>query len=150
MKHFLNLCFCLLFANFASAQLQKVTWEATLEKGDSDEYTLVLQGTIEHGWYLYSQYLESDEGPIATKVVLNEMEGMESIGKTKESGNKVEGYDNIFLMNITKYKEDVTFKQLLKLPKDTEFVSGTITFMTCDDEQCLPPTEVEFTAELAQ
>ena len=81
-------------------------------------------------------------------MVLNETEGMERIGKTEESGHKIEGYDNIFLMNITKYKEDVTFKQRLKLPKDAAFVSGIITFMTCDEEQCLPPTEVEFTAEL--
>lgn len=148
MKSFLNICLFLLSAHFLNAQAPKVTWEASLEQGTTDEYSLVLKGTIEPGWYLYSQYLESEDGPIATKVTLEELEGLETIGKTEESGHKVEGYDKVFMMNITKYKEQVTFQQALKVPAGTEFISGTIEFMTCDDEQCLPPTLVEFTVEI--
>ncbi|GAB5551441.1 MAG: hypothetical protein Sapg2KO_10320 [Saprospiraceae bacterium] len=146
MKYFLAIGLLLFSANLLSAQFQKVTWEAALEKGATDEYSLVLTGTIEPGWYLYSQYLESEDGPIATKLTLEELEGLETIGKTEESGHKVEGYDKVFMMNITKYKEEVTFTQVLKLPEGTEFISGMIEFMTCDDEQCLPPTQIEFTA----
>lgn len=148
MKSFLSICLLLLSVHFLNAQAQKVTWEASLEQGTTDEYSLVITGIIDPGWYLYSQYLESEDGPIATKVTLEELEGLEKIGKTEESGHKVEGYDKVFMMNITKYKEEVTFKQIVKLPEGTAFISGTIEFMTCDDEQCLPPTLVEFTAEV--
>lgn len=150
MKYFLNLCLLVLSANLLSAQPQKVSWEAALKTGSEGQYILTLTGTIEPGWYLYSQYLESDEGPIATKVVFEELEGLEAIGKTEESGKKVEGYDQVFMMNITKYKEEVSFTQVLKLPAGTETISGTVEFMTCDDEQCLPPSQVEFTAMLEE
>lgn len=145
MKYFLSFCLLLCSAHLLSAQFQKVEWEASLEKGSEDEYVLVLTGTIEPGWYLYSQYVE-EGGPIPTKIQLEELDGLEVIGKAEESGHKVEGYDKVFMMDITKYKEEVIFKQTVKLPTGTAFLAGTVEFMTCDDEQCLPPTEVEFTA----
>lgn len=130
------------------AQEQKVSWDATIEKSAEDEYTLVLKGEIQYGWYLYSQYLESDEGPIPTKVYLEELEGLEKVGTAEELGEKIEGYDPIFMMNVTKYKENITIRQKLKLPAGTTFFTGSVEFMTCDDEQCVPPTQVEFAIEV--
>lgn len=147
MKYVLSFCLLLSSAHLLSAQFQKVEWTASLEKGAEDEYVLVLTGIIESGWYLYSQQIE-EGGPIPTKIQLEDLDGLETIGKVEESGHKVEGYDKVFMMDITKYKEEVTFKQTVKLPSGTEYLSGTVEFMTCDDEQCLPPTEVEFTAAI--
>lgn len=148
MKVLFNLCLLLLATQLVSAQEQKVSWDATIEKSAEDEYTLVLKGEIEYGWYLYSQYLENDEGPIPTKVYLEELDGLEKVGQAEELGDKVEGYDAVFMMNVTKYKENITIRQKVNLPAGTTFFTGFVEFMTCDDEQCLPPSQVEFAVEV--
>jgi thiol:disulfide interchange protein DsbD len=47
-------------------------------------------------------------------------------------------------MNVKKFKNEVIFTQRAILSEKTKVVSGYIEFMTCDDEQCLPPTEIPF------
>ena len=81
-------------------------------------------------------------------MLFEEQEGLELIDKAAEKGKKVEGYDKVFMMNITKYKEQVTFTQKIRLKKVPSDVVGFIEFMTCDDEQCLPPRQVEFAINL--
>ena len=49
------------------------------------------------------------------------------------------------MMYIVKYKKQATFTQRIKAAEGLKEVAGYIEFMTCDEEKCLPPTEIEFT-----
>lgn len=130
----------------AFAQNQNpVQWKVELEKNKAGDYTIVATAAIQDGWYVYSQYLESDDGPIATAIILEEIEGQSTDFSTAavETGDKISGYDDMFGMNITKYKKKMVIKQPIKAAKG-ETIRGYLTYMCCNNESCLPPTDVEF------
>lgn len=130
------------------AQGNPVNWSFKSKKVSDTEYDLVLTAEVKKGWFIYSQYLESDEGPVATSFTFVEDGSYELIGETKEEGHKKEGFDDIFGMNLIKFSDEVTFTQRIKLKEKMQSISGSLDFMTCDDERCLPPATVEFEIQL--
>lgn len=120
-----------------------VKWTSSLENLGGDQYLLIHKAEIEAGWSVYSQYLESDEGPVATLVSYDEDSHFELIGENEELGNKKEGFDDIFEMNVTKYYDHVMLRQKIKLVEE-KAISGYVNFMCCDATKCLPPTDYEF------
>lgn len=138
------LLFCAIPFSLVAQFDEVVDWTVTVESETSEDITLILEGTIQKGWYVYSQHLASLDGPIATELVFNEANELELEGETEESGSKVEGFDKVFAMDITKYKDSLTLTQKIKRPKGLDKLSGYITYMSCDDEKCLPPRDFEF------
>ena len=136
--------FSLLGVNFSWAQQNPVSWDHHFEKVNENTYKLVFTASIDAGWYLYSQYLESDEGPIPTSFNFTESGQFKLAGKTEEVGKKKEGYDELFGMNIVKYGNKVEFVQKVKVTGKETKVAGFVEFMTCDDNQCLPPNQLDF------
>jgi hypothetical protein len=47
-------------------------------------------------------------------------------------------------MNVSYFENSVVFQQKVKLNAKSSIVKGKVEFMVCDDKQCLPPEEVEF------
>ena len=148
MKHFFLFLIFSLAANFLSAQETPVKWSFTAEKVNEQEYDLVITANIESGWSVYSQYLESDDGPIKTKFEFQPSKAIELIGKTAESGNKKESYDELFGMNLIKFSKKAQFTQRVKVTDASQPVSGFVTYMSCDETSCLPPTDVDFSISL--
>ncbi|NRA50242.1 MAG: sugar transporter [Phaeodactylibacter sp.] len=120
-----------------------VTWSFQAEMINDSTYSLNFTAEIQEGWYLYAQDLD-DGGPIPTTIAFDPAQDLKLLGKTEEQGKALEGMDELFQMNVKKYKNKVVFSQNAVLGKDIEMVTGYIEFMTCDDEQCLPPTEIPF------
>lgn len=145
---YLSLLLFLLGTVFANSQPEVVDWVFRIESGQQDTATVVMTAEIDPGWYVYSQYLGSDEGPIATKITFDEAESISFFGKPEETGTLVDGFDEIFGMQIRKYRHTMEIRQRFLLPKGANQISGTVLFMCCDHEQCLPPREVEFSLEL--
>ena len=130
-----------------SAQVEKpVSWKKYIRHVSGNQYDIVFSATIKSGWYVYSQDLVGDGGPVPTMFEFTMPQGVEKIGKTKESGNKKTGYDATFKMDITKYAKKVTFKQRIKVqdPYRVYNIKGAWEFMTCNDSKCLPPDYKEF------
>ena len=133
------------FSLWAQDSPVNYTWEAKSLGGN--EYELVFKAKIKDGWYTYSQHLESEDGPIPTSVNFesnNETKVGKSTEETSKTANKVSGFDEMFDMNITKYKKDLLIKQKIKVTDANKAVSGYLEYMTCDDTRCMPPTAVEF------
>ncbi len=125
------------------AQLSPVSWSFGVASASAEEFDVTISAKIDKGWYVYSQFLD-DGGPVPTSIVF-ESEGVELVGKSTEvSDHRKEGYDNIFEMNLIKFGEKVDFKQKIKVPNGTKAIKGYLTFMTCNNESCLPPTDVDF------
>ncbi len=144
------LLFSVLFlikTTFATAQENPVKWTTKAEKISETEYNLVVEGEIQAGWNIYSQYLASDDGPVRTSLNFDK-NGFELVGKAEESGNKKEGFDEMFGMNVIKFSKHVTFKQKVKLVSGTKNVQVTVNFMSCNDEVCLPPRDVNLTISI--
>ncbi|CAA6829534.1 MAG: Unknown protein [uncultured Aureispira sp.] len=143
MKYLFSILF-VTFTTLSFAQTNNVvSWTFESKKTAPNEYTVVMKATVSNGWYIYSQYLESDDGPVPTQIVLEENEGIVLEGKATEEGTKIAGFDDMFGMNITKYKKQLVITQKVKAKKLEKF-KGYITFMSCNDNQCLPPSDVPF------
>ena len=139
----------LLFFGFSGAfsqTLDPVSWSFDIEQINESEYVIRYSADIEEGWTVYSQYLESDEGPVATEIWYETEGVVENLGLSEESGERKEGFDKFFEMNVVKFLagEPYVITQRVKVLDPSKRLSGYLTYMTCDDERCLPPTDVEF------
>lgn len=122
-----------------------VNWTATVRKTAENELEIVYKATIQPGWSVYSQFVGAD-GPEPTAFTYESAgQGFELLGKAEEtSAHKIEGHDPIFDMKLTKFKEEVSFTQKIKITDPTKPITGYVTYMTCDDTKCLPPTDEAF------
>lgn len=140
----------LLISSFVVAQeLDPVSWSYNIEQIEGDEYLLVFKAEIEPGWTVYSQFT-SDDGPVPTSLNF-ESEGVSKVGESVEKGSKKEGFDKIFEVDVIKFLADEPFiiEQKIKIDAGVENVVGYLTYMTCDKEKCLPPSDVEFDLSLS-
>ncbi|MCB0661725.1 MAG: hypothetical protein KDC24_03210 [Saprospiraceae bacterium] len=148
MRPYLVLSFLFFVGLSAQAQIYSpVSWTFDAEKISDTEYYLQFHADIDKGWVVYSQYI-SDEGPVPTGFFYESPKDLVLVGKNEEIGHKKETYDKLFDMELIKLSGAVLFKQKVKVPAGKKSVSGYLTFMTCDDEKCLPPTDVDFTITL--
>ena len=133
-------------ANFSvSAQIYNpVKWKITLTPAGDGNYTFLAKCTIEDGWSVYSQYLANEDGPIATTVNFDEGSHYKLIGKNKESDNAKKIFDKVFEMEVVKFQHSYSIEQKIKVTDPSKPITGYVNFMTCNDERCLPPTDVEF------
>lgn len=154
MKRFLGVI--LLFIGFgAQAQFtdpkakmfDPVKWSFSSEKLKDKEYNLIITAKIEKGWHVYSQFI-GDGGPIPTSFKFNPTSDYKLIGKVTESPKAETAFDKTFDMQIAWHKDQVVFKQRVSLNVPRTSISGTLEFMVCNDERCLPSEEVEFEIEL--
>ncbi|MBK6783384.1 MAG: hypothetical protein IPG79_06195 [Saprospiraceae bacterium] len=136
------------FVSFVSnAQIFKpVKWSFSKEKINDKEYYLVYTAKIDKGWTIYSQYT-SEDGPVPTYIEYEQKGGIDLLGKSTESGSRKEGMDALFGVNVIKFSADKNFviRQKIKVKDANKPVSGYVTYMACDNEKCLPPTDEEFT-----
>jgi DsbC/DsbD-like thiol-disulfide interchange protein len=147
MKYLFTLTLAFCFSMAAFAQSNPVSWTTSVEKVAANEYKIILTAEIDKGWAVYSQYLESDEGPVATSIYWDENDLVERVGKAEEEGKIITGHDQLFDMTISKYKNEVKLIQTVKAKSGTT-VSGAVEFMCCNDQSCLPPKEVPFSLTL--
>jgi thiol:disulfide interchange protein len=134
----------------ATAQiLEPVKWSFSSKMIKAGEYDLIFTANMEPKWSIYSQYTE-DSGPIPTSFTFEQGSHYSRVGPVKESGKKKEGPDPLFgdVVVIKFYEGPVVFTQRVKVTDLNKPIAGFLEFMTCDDERCLPPTEVEFSFSL--
>ena len=125
--------------------LTPVKWQMDNKSIGNDEFELIFTATIDDGWKIYSQYLESLDGPIPTSFNFEEGAGYEKIGKTEEATkNKKKVFDTVFEMDLITFSKVATFKQKIKVTDYSKPIVGYLEFMTCDATRCLPPTEEDF------
>ena len=148
MKNFIASIILALSAFVGFSQVyDPVDWEYSVEQ-KGNEATLIFTATIEEGWHVYSQVLESEEGPIATEVTFTPNPNYELVGKTTESKTYNE-YDPNFEMNLTFFKTTAVLKQKVKLKTDKPFnIEGGVYFMVCNESMCLPPSDERHNFEL--
>ncbi|GIV34345.1 MAG: thiol:disulfide interchange protein [Chitinophagales bacterium] len=137
--------FLFLFNQTAFTQiLEPAKWQFSKEYLGNHEYMLYFDVKLDPGWSIYSQYI-SDEGPVPTSFHFEKNKKIQLIGNVEESGEKVkEGMDPIFEIFLKKFSGSARFSQKVKVEKGAKPLKGYLEFMTCDEEKCLPPAQVEF------
>ena len=141
----LFLLLALLATQAISAQIYNpVKWNFTLTAAADGNYTLLAKATIDEGWWVYSEYLENENGPIPTTINYDAGTHYKLVGKSKESENAKKIYDKLFEMEVIKFQKSFTIEQKIKITDPSKPITGYLNFMTCNDERCLPPVDVEF------
>ena len=138
-------CFLMLLACLPMlAQIQDPVQFKTELKAISDtELQIVFSGKIDAGWHVYSTDLP-EGGPISATFNTDKMEGLELVGKLMPQGAEIENFDKVFEMKLRYFEKVVTFVQKLKVTAPNYQIEGYLEYGACNDENCLPPTEVSF------
>ena len=127
--------------------LEPVSWSFRSEKTGDNTFDIIMTAELEASWHLYAMDIE-EGGPIATSFTFEPGNGYRLTGKTVEVTKPEVKYDNSFGMNIGMHSGNAEFRQKVTVTEPPVTVKGYVTFMSCDDKQCLPPRDVDFALEL--
>lgn len=132
-----------------TAQVQTpVKWSYSAKKISTNTYEVHLTATIEKGWHTYSQ-TTPDGGPIPTAIAFGKNPLFDVQGATKEVGKLETHFEKLFNVDVKQFSNKVDFVQVIKLKTAAKTnVTGTVDFMVCNDEQCLPPSSQKFSIAL--
>lgn len=134
----------LLFSQGVFAQIYNpVKWSFSSKRTGEKEFELSLTAKIDKGWHLYSQNISGDDGPIPTSFTFIPDKSFTLSGKVTEPKPTKE-YDPNFQMELFFFSNTVTFKQKVLTAAEKTTVKGSLEFMVCDNEKCLPPETVDF------
>ena len=143
MRKILSICL-LLIAVVAQAQIQEpVKFKSELKTLVAGEAEIVFTATIDKGWHVYSTDL-GEGGPISATFNVEKISGATVVGKLQPKGKEIASYDKLFEMNVRYFESTAQFVQKLKLTGGDYKIEGFLEFGACNDENCLPPTQVEF------
>ena len=104
----------LALANLNAQIVKPVKWSTKVEKVSNSEFNLVMEGKIDDGWHLYSQYTP-DGGSLPAEFKFENAKGnYELIGKVNESQYKKQ-FNDIFGVDEYFFEKNVIFTQKVKI-----------------------------------
>ena len=139
----LLILFTLLFSLTAMAQQNPVHFSVQQKQVSPTEVEVVFSAKIDQGWHVYSTNLPAD-GPTSATLHLDKSEGVTPVGKLTARGKELNVYDKTFEMKLRYFENSVGFVQRYKITAKTYSIKGYLEYGACNDEMCLPPTQVEF------
>ena len=122
--------------------LAPVKWSYAAKKTSKTEAVLLLKATIDNGWHIYSTK-QKDGGPVKTAFTFTPAKDYALNGAIAEPKPTTK-FEQVFKMNVSYFEKAVIFQQKIKLKKDQTTIKGKIEYMVCNDKQCLPPEEINF------
>lgn len=144
MKKIFFLFGLLCVAVLMQAQIQEpVKFKYELKTLSDTEAEIVFTATIDNGWHVYSTDL-GDGGPISATFNVEHIVGAEVIGNLQPVGKEIESFDKLFEMKVRYFEHNAQFVQKMKFSSGDYHVDGYLEYGACNDENCLPPTQVPF------
>ena len=142
-RNTLLILFTLLFSLTAMAQQNPVHFSVQQKQVSPTEVEVIFTAKIDQGWHVYSTNLPAD-GPTSATLHLDKSEGVTPVGKLTARGKELNVYDKTFEMKLRYFENSVGFVQRYKITAKTYSIKGYLEYGACNDEMCLPPTQVEF------
>ena len=133
----------LLLATVAFSQNNPVTFRVSQNQISPTELEVVFTGTIAAGWHVYSTDIGED-GPTPATLTTEKAEGIKPLGKLRAQGKEKNVMDEIFGMRLRYFENSVRFVQRYQFTAPKYHVAGYLEYGACNDEMCMPPTQVEF------
>ena len=148
MRKVIQIITFLLFSFLTTAQIHDpINWEFSQKQISENEIELQFRAILEEHWHLYSQHID-DNGPVPTEFTFTTSVGYNLIDGVNE-GESLEEFDPNFDMVLKYFGDEALFTQKIKVTSNEDFIlKGNVYFMVCDEAQCLPPEEVEYTFEI--
>jgi len=128
----------------ALAQFQNpVAFSVTQKQTGDNVLEVVFQGTIDAGWHVYGTDI-ADGGPTRAELTLEKQKGLKPDGKLRDAGKVQKKMDEMFGMEVSYMEGTASFVQRFTITEPEYEVAGYLTYGACNDENCIPPTNVEF------
>jgi thiol:disulfide interchange protein DsbD len=145
MKKLYLLLFLLPAVFAVNAQSAKqVQWEYSAKKIADKVYEVHMTATIGDDYHLYAQDA-GVEGPLPTTFKFTGNPLAVTDGKVKEAGKVVRKFETAWNGSVNYYEKTVDFIQVVKLKGNIKTnLAGSVEFMVCNDNRCLPPSTVAF------
>ena len=126
------------------AQFQEpVKFSVSQNKLSDSEFEIVFTGTVDPGWHVYSTDIP-DGGPTPATINFDERTGVEPVGGLTATGNVHKAFDELFGMEVSYMETRAVFVQKMRVTAASYSVKGYLNYGACNDENCMPPTNVEF------
>lgn len=148
MKKLFLILVVLFAGHTAFAQVESpVTWQYAAKKVSPTEAMILLKANIDDGWHIYSLNIK-EGGPIKTSFKFTPSKEFTLAGKTIEP-TPITKFEKVFSMNVSYFENSVVFQQKVKLKGKKATVKGTLEYMTCNNQKCLPPEDINFSVQVA-
>ena len=149
MKNFVFFFALIMGGNLFTLQAQEpVSWTFTSKKTDDKTYEIRLNAVLNGDWHIYSQSTP-DGGPIPTTVSFAKNPILTLDGGVKEVGKVESHFEPLFGVDVKQFSGKVAFVQTVKLKVTVKTkISGSISYMVCNDQECMPPTKQSFSIAL--
>lgn len=141
MKKIFSLTLLLLAAFFTAAKAQ-VDFTVEYKRVSATEVDIIFKGTAEPGWHVYSTNMP-DDGPTSASFNLDHANGAKPVGALKKGGKEISQQDPIFGMEVRFFEGTCSFTQRVELTEKNYDLKGYFTFGACNDQACMPPTNVD-------
>lgn len=140
----LLLSLTLLVLNTLSAQ-NPVQWTFYTKKITDNKIELYYNATIDSGWKLYARENE-DTGPVLLTFTTEQSYNLKELESPIATSLPIQIYDQVFNMPLRYYMAEATFKQVVQVNQniDTASLAGYLTYMVCNHNKCLPPTDLDY------
>jgi thiol:disulfide interchange protein DsbD len=128
------------FAQTGSAKQVKIS-QAVKKMGEK-KYEVTITASIVGDYHLYAQDAGA-EGPVPTTIRFQPNPLLTMVGKPTEKGKKISKMEEVWGGKVNYYEKTVSFVQVVTAKTNAKTsLNGTIEFMVCNDEVCLPPSEL--------
>ena len=143
MKKLCTMALMLIVSILVQAQIQNpAKFSVQLKAGKTAEAELVFTGKIAAGWHVYSTNLPGG-GPTSATFNVEKLDGVELVGKLTPRGKEIKNFDKTFEMQLRYFENSVQFVQKIRFTKPQYALKGYLEYGACNDQSCLPPTQVE-------
>ena len=120
-----------------------VNIKASQKRVSDDVLEIVFQGSVDAGWHVYGPDI-ADGGPTRAELTLEKQKGVKPDGKLRATGKVQRAMDEMFEMEVSYMEGTASFAQRFIITEPEYEVAGYLTYGACNDENCIPPTDVEF------
>ncbi|MDR0420398.1 MAG: thioredoxin family protein [Prevotellaceae bacterium] len=131
------------------AQQNPVSWKTSVTQIEDSVYQIIFEADIENRWHLYD-IGPYENGPNATAFTFDLPENVNLTGTIEMIDKPVKKFDDMFGMEIGSFEKKARFAQKVKLLTESASLKANVEWMVCDDRQCLPPTDEDFTINIGK
>lgn len=130
----------------APGKVNPVSWNATVKMTSKTEGVLTVTATIEDKWHLYALKLPSDAGPRPTQFKFDGTTGVTFVNEVTPVQKPITKHDEMFDADLSFWNKTVTFTRKFKLTgkKADAKIEGVVSYMACNDVNCMPPKKFNF------
>lgn len=123
-----------------------VHWSSSTSALSADTFRVTFTAKIDLPWHLYDLG-PYENGPNPTAFTFAAHPSLKPIGEVVQATAPTRVHDEMFGMTIGYFAREAVFTQDFQLvaPATGAKLTATVEWMACDDSNCLPPSEQEFT-----